>query len=114
MKPDYVTPFLNPNRHFVLLAAKVHWTICLSLATSGKGLTIASLKYFKLNSCLYVVSDCHAGEGLRPNSLNSFSNQVAKIEKDWKISYKNIYFCKSFTAGKPVGFFRAFIVPLSS
>ena len=86
MKPDYVTPFLNPNRHFVLLAAKVHWTICLSLATSGKGLTIAPLKYFK---------------------LNSFSNQVAKIEKDWKIFYKNIYFCKSFTAGKPVGYFCA-------
>ena len=69
MKPDYVTPFLNPNRHFVLLAAKVHWTICLSLATSGKGLTIAPLKYFKLNSCLF---------------------QGAKIEKDWKIFYKNI------------------------
>ena len=69
MKPDYVTPFLNPNRHFVLLAAKVHWTICLSLATPGKGLTIAPLKYFKLNSCLF---------------------QGAKIEKDWKIFYKNI------------------------
>ena len=48
----YVTPFLNPNRHSVLLAAKVHWTFDLSLATSGKGLTIAPLKYFKLNCFL--------------------------------------------------------------
>ena len=38
-----VTHLLNPNRHFVLLAAKVHWTFDLSLATSGKGLTDASL-----------------------------------------------------------------------
>ena len=37
---------LNPHRHFVLFAAKVHWTICESLTTSGKGLTIASLKVF--------------------------------------------------------------------
>ena len=64
MKPDYVTPFLNPNRHFVLLAAKVHWTICLSLATSGKGLAIAALKYFKLNSLSYALFDCLSGEGL--------------------------------------------------
>ena len=40
----YVTLPLNPHRHFVLLAAKVHWTICFPLATSGRGLTIASLK----------------------------------------------------------------------
>jgi hypothetical protein len=102
MKPDYVTLFLNPNRHFVLLAAKVHWTICLSLATSGKGLAIAPLKYFKLNSCLCVVFGCH-------NQILSrcFFSQRAKIEKDWKIFYKNRYFCKSFTAGKPVVVFRA-------
>ena len=40
----YVTLPLNPYRHFVLLAAKVHWTICLPLATSGSGLAFASLK----------------------------------------------------------------------
>ncbi len=40
----YVTLPLNPHRHFVLLAAKVHWTICFPLATSGRGLTFASLR----------------------------------------------------------------------
>ncbi len=44
MKHIHVTLSLNPYRHFVLLAAKVHWTICLPLATSGKGLAFASLK----------------------------------------------------------------------
>ena len=75
----YVTPFLNPNRHFVLLAAKVHWTICLSLATSGKGLTIAPLKYFKLNCFSNVVFDCHVVQYLKDTF---FSSQHAKIEKD--------------------------------
>ena len=41
----YVTLLLNPLRHSVLFAAKVHWTICLSLTTSGEGLTFASLKF---------------------------------------------------------------------
>ena len=40
----HVTLLLNPHRHFMLLAAKVHWTICLPLATSGGGLTFASLR----------------------------------------------------------------------
>ena len=35
----YVTPILNPFPHFVLLAAKVHRTICFPLTTSGNGLT---------------------------------------------------------------------------
>ena len=28
------------------------------------------------------------------------SVKLEKIEKDWKIFYKNIYFCKSFSNGK--------------
>ena len=39
-------PFPKSYHHFVLLPAKVHWTICLPVATSGRGLTIASLKVF--------------------------------------------------------------------
>ena len=39
----YVTPSLNPNRHSVLLAAKVHRTFDLSLATLGEGTYLINL-----------------------------------------------------------------------
>lgn len=32
-----VTLSLNPDRHFVLFAAKVHWTICFLAHDLGKG-----------------------------------------------------------------------------
>ena len=54
----YVTLLLNPLRHSVLFAAKVHWTICLSLTTSGGGLTLASLK---------MTGERHSEEGLCPD-----------------------------------------------
>ena len=56
----------------MLLAAKVHWTICLTARDLGKG---TCYRY----------------------ALNKFYG--AKIEKDWKIFYKIIYFCKSFSDG---------------
>ena len=47
----YVAPSLNPDHHFVLLPAKVHRTVCLSVATSGTGLSIASLKSHIYSNC---------------------------------------------------------------
>ena len=47
----YVTPILNPCRHFVLFAAKVNRTICFPLTTSGNGLTfdlkVSKTRYFR-------------------------------------------------------------------
>ena len=37
---------------------------------------------------------------------------MAKIEKDWKIFYKNILLLQIFTAGNPVVYVRALNVPL--
>ena len=49
--------YLSPkNRHFVLLAAKVHWTIC-SIARdplSERGLTFTSFRIFTF----YLVIEC--------------------------------------------------------
>ena len=36
---------------------------------------------------------------------------MAKIEKDWKIFYKNILLLQIFTTGNPVVKIRALIVP---
>ena len=40
----HVTPSLNPNRHSVLLAAKVPRTFDLSLATLGEGTYLIKLR----------------------------------------------------------------------
>ena len=40
----HVTPSLNPNRHSVLLAAKVHRTFDLSLATLREGTYLIKLR----------------------------------------------------------------------
>ena len=55
-KMYHVTLLLNPRRHSVLLAAKVHWTVCFPLATSGGGLAFASLKVF---SSVYVFNSTY-------------------------------------------------------